>query len=185
LPVTVSDAGPLIHLAQINQLRLIKSLFKQVLITARVKQEVLDEGLRLGHADAKVIGEALEEGWIAVEPVHENFGRVAKKLAEGENISQADAETLLLAKAKKADLLVDDKSVWDLAKMFSLRTWNTWTVLLESLGQGLIEIADLENAIKELGEKRHKLKEKQALDILRAAKHITLLREERKRKQHG
>ena len=90
----------------------------------------------------------------------------------GENISRADAETLLVAKNKNAELLVDDKVVADLAKMYGLKIWNTWTILLESLDEGLIEIQDINSAIDELGKKRHKLSEKQAEEILKAANTI-------------
>jgi predicted nucleic acid-binding protein len=167
--MVVSDAGPLIHLAQINQLHLIKSLFEKVLVTLRVKSEAFDRGVELGCDDAEIIGKALEEGWIAVDAVPERLLKAAERLAVGENISHADAETLLLAKHKKAELLVDDKVVADLAKMYGVRVWNTWTILLESLNEGLVQMHDIEDAINELGKKRHKLKEEQAAEILRTA----------------
>jgi len=172
----VADAGPLIHLAQIGKLQLLERLFQKVLITARVKVEAFDEGVRLGRVDAEAVGKALSEGWLRVEPVPERLAKLAVKLAEGENISRADAETLLLAKEKKAELLVDEKVLSDLAKMFGLKVWSTWTILLESLSEGLIEVADVENAISELGRKRHKLREKQASEILDAAKQIATRR---------
>jgi len=56
--------------------------------------------------------------------------------------------------------------------MFRLKVWNTWTILLESLRRGLIQISDIESAIVELGEKRHKLKNQQATEILEAARII-------------
>ncbi|MEA2090551.1 MAG: hypothetical protein U9O89_07360 [Thermoproteota archaeon] len=172
MPEVVSDAGPLIHLAQINKLHLIKKLFNQVGVTSKVKKEVYDEGIKLGHPDAQVIGNAVKEGWIIVEDVSRKVALASKRLAEGENISKADAETLLLAKEKSAEILVDEKALSDLARMYGLKTWNTWTVLLESLRRGFIQISDVEAAIKELGEKRHKLKNEQAKQILEAAKTI-------------
>lgn len=172
MPVVVSDAGPLIHLAQISKLHLLKKLFSQVVVTPNVKREAYDEGVKLGHADAQVVGKAVEEGWIIVEEVPKRIISTSEKLAQGENISRTDAETLLLAKKKAAEILVDEKALSDLAKMYGLKVWNTWTVLLESLGKGLIEISDIEAAITELGEKRHKLKNKQAAEILKAAKFI-------------
>jgi predicted nucleic acid-binding protein len=178
LPEVVSDAGPLIHLAQINKLRLVKKLFNNVVITSKVKKEVYDEGIKLGHSDAQVIGSAVEEGWIIVEDIPRKAALASKRLVEGENISRADAETLLLAKEKKAEILVDEKALSDLARMYGLKTWNTWTVLLESLRRGFIQISDIETAIKELGEKRHKLKNKQAAQILEAAKIIARKRQE-------
>ena len=48
----VSDAGPLIHLAQIGQLQLLKNLFKHISITAKVKNETVDEGINNGFVDA-------------------------------------------------------------------------------------------------------------------------------------
>jgi len=111
LHVAVADAGPLIHLAQINKLQLLQELFEHVTITASVKREAVDEGVRLGYADAEIIANALCDGWIVVESVPNRLTKTVEKLAEGENISQADAETLLLAKEKRADLLVDEKIV--------------------------------------------------------------------------
>jgi predicted nucleic acid-binding protein len=172
LPVFVSDAGPLIHLAQINKLYLIKQLFNQVIITPNVKREAYDESVKLGHLDAQIIGKAIEKKWIIIENIPKKLASASKKLAEDENISKANAETLLFAKERKAEFLVDEKTLSDLAKMFGIKTWNTWTVLLEGLRRGFIEFADIEAAIKELGERRHKLKEKQATQILEAAKLI-------------
>ena len=171
MPAVVSDAGPLIHLAQINKLYLLKKLFKKVIITPNVKREAVDEGVKLGHSDAQIIGKAIE-GWIIVEEVPKRLASASKRLAEDENISMADAEVLLFAREKKAEVLVDEKALSNLARMFRLKTWNTWTVLLESLSKGFIEVSDIDVAIKELGEKRHKLKKEQAAQILEAAKLI-------------
>ncbi len=167
--IVVSDAGPLIHLAQIGQLQLLKNLFKCVSITAKVKNETVDEGINHGFVDAQIIGEAIQDGWITIERIFEHQSGSIEQLVIGENISHADAETLLLAKNKDAELLVDDKVVADLGKMYGLRIWNTWTILLESLSEGLIEIHDIYGAIDELGKKRHKLSQKQAEEILKAA----------------
>jgi predicted nucleic acid-binding protein len=84
-----------------------------------------------------------------------------------------------LARGKGAEVLVDEKALSNLAKMFGLKTWNTWTVLLESLRMGYIEVSGLEAAIKELGEKRHKLRKEEAAQILKAAKFIACKRMEK------
>jgi hypothetical protein len=57
--------------------------------------------------------------------------------------------------------------------MYGLKTWNTWTVLLESLRKGFIEISDIESAIKELGDKRHKLKDEQSRTDTRSSQNNT------------
>ncbi len=168
----VSDARPIIHLAQIGQLQLLKNLFKHVSITAKVKNETVDQGINHGFVDAQIIGKAIQDGWITVDHVSEQLSGSIKQLVIGENISQADAETLLLAKNKNSELLSDDKVVADLAKMFGIRVWNTWTILLESISEGFIEVQVINQAINDLGKKRHKLSEKQAEEILKAANEI-------------
>jgi len=179
LPAVVSDAGPLIHLAQINKVYLIKKIFSQVEITPKVMKEAYGEGVKLGHPDAQIIGKAIEKGWIIVEEFPKSIVSASKRLTEGENISKIDAETLLFAREKRAEVLVDEKALSNLARMFGLKTWNTWTVLLESLRRGFIEISDIEAAIKELGEKRHKLTKEQTAQILEAAELIARRREEK------
>jgi len=178
LPRAVSDAGPLIHLAQIDKLSLIKKLFNRITITPEVMREAFDEGVRLGHVDAQAIGKAIEDGWIVVEAVPEDA--VAKKLAEGESISLADAKTLLLARSSMAEILVDEKALSNLAKMHGIRIWNTWTILLEGLRRGLIAMPDIVSALNELGDKRHKLRNEKAAEILKAAKFIASRRREGK-----
>jgi predicted nucleic acid-binding protein len=168
----VADAGPLIHLSQVGRLHLVQKLFGQVTITSSVKREAVDEGVRLSYADAEVISCALRGGWIIVESVPGRLAKTAEKLALGENVSVADAETLLLTKEKRAELLVDEKIVSDLTKMYGLRVWGTWTLLLESLSRGLIEVADVENAVSALGKKKFRLNAKQVRDILDAAEFI-------------
>ncbi|MEM3673505.1 MAG: hypothetical protein QW468_04700, partial [Candidatus Bathyarchaeia archaeon] len=83
----------------------------------------------------------------------------------------------LFARERKAQVLVDEKALSNLARMFGLKAWNTWTIMLESLSMGYIEVSDIESAIKELSEKRHKLKKEQALEILEAARKIVHKRE--------
>jgi predicted nucleic acid-binding protein len=178
LPAVVSDAGPLIHLAQIDKLYLVKKLFNHVIVTPNVKREAYDEGVKLDHPDAQIIGKAIEEGWITVEDISKSLASASKRLAEGEKISRTDAETLLFAREKRGQVLVDEKALSNLARMFGLKTWNTWTVLLESLTVRFIGVSDIEAAIKELGEKRHKLKNEQAAQISEASKLMARKRKE-------
>ncbi len=172
MPAAVSDAGPLIHLAQIGKLELLKKIFDDVVMTTGVKVEAVDEGIKRGCPDAYAISEALEEGWLSVEPVSQHLSKTAIELAAGENISRADAETLLLAKKNQAELLVDEKILSTLAKMYKLKAWSTWTLLLEGLSRNLIELTDVETAVNELGKKKFKLNPSQAEEVMTAAKII-------------
>ena len=179
MPVVVSDAGPLIHLAQIDKLYLLEKLFQIVLISNKVKFEAYDEGVRLNRADADKIGKALKQRWIRVVFLPNRLTDRVENMARGENISNADAETLLLAQEKKAILLVDEKVLSKLAKMYGLQVLNTWTILLESLRKNLIVADEVEDAVIELGRKKHKLSDLDAARILSLAKQTVASRKDR------
>ncbi|MCW3998780.1 MAG: hypothetical protein NWE93_00900 [Candidatus Bathyarchaeota archaeon] len=172
MPRVVSDSGPLIHLSQIGRLQILKHLFGEILVADRVKVEVVDEGLSHGYLDAKAIGEAFEAGWIKLETLPAPALKKAAKLAEGEGISLADAQVILYAEEKKALFLTDDAVLSKLAEMYGLKTWGTWTLLLEALSRKLISAAELEKAMEELGKSKFKLNPQQQQEILDAAKHI-------------
>jgi predicted nucleic acid-binding protein len=175
----VSDAGPLIHLSQVGRLHLLRDLFDEIHITRRVKEEAADTGVELGYEDALTIKAAIGEGWIIVRDVPDEIAATVERLAEDENISTTDAETLLLASTNGTEnVLIDEKILSNLARMHDLKIWSTWTILLEGLGRGLVEISDIESAIAELAERRHKLTSEQAKEILEAAK-LVFSREKR------
>jgi predicted nucleic acid-binding protein len=68
--------------------------------------------------------------------------------------------------------LSDYKPLESLAKMYGLRAWDTWNLLIESLSRNLISLAEMENAIEELDKKKFGLSAKQTKEILQAAKLI-------------
>jgi len=165
----VSDAGPLIHLAQVGRLNLLKQIFGKVTIVRSVKHEVVDEGIRLSHPDAVLVKNAMVEGWITVVTPTSRLLRRAKRLARQEKLSLSDSQTLLVAKTLTQSLLTDEKPLSILGRMYGLGVWNTWTVLLEALRAGFIGKVEIHAAINELGQKRHKLSARRAEEILRIA----------------
>ena len=48
----VSNAGPLIHLARISKLKLLKTLFGEVVIPNAVKEEVVERGKEKGMSSS-------------------------------------------------------------------------------------------------------------------------------------
>ena len=168
----VCDSGPLIHLAQVNKLWILQKLFGCIKVSPSVRFEVVDEGIRRSCPDAEIVGKAFEDGWIKVEALTKNALKQAAKLADGEGISSADAEVLILSEKKKALFLSDDIALSKIAEMYGLKTWDTWNLLLEALSRNHIALDDFSFALDELGKRKFKLNPKQAREILDAAKYI-------------
>jgi predicted nucleic acid-binding protein len=172
LPIVVSDSGPLIHLAQINRLQILQQLFGAVQVTPSVKKEVVNEGIRRKCPDAEIVGNAFQDGWLKVEALSAPTLKQAAKLSDGEGISPADAEVILLSLKKKALFLSDDIALAMIAQMYGLKTWGTWNLLLEALSNNLITITELGEAMEELGKRKFKLNPKRTQEIQQAAKLI-------------
>lgn len=67
MKLIVSDASPLISLAKVGRLSLLRALFEKVVIEEEVKREAIDRGKEEGAPDALIIENAIKEGWIVVE----------------------------------------------------------------------------------------------------------------------
>ena len=98
----VADTGPLIALARVERLELLRRLFERVVVPPAVHAELVLDSERPG---ARVLSSAFDGGWIAATVVTDSaLGReLAQLLGPGE------AEAIALAEQEDARfLLVDD-----------------------------------------------------------------------------
>lgn len=99
--IAVSDASPLIALARIGRLNLIKSLFGRVLIPDAVYQEVVVSGAGLPGAS-----EVRHAEWIETYSGADNA--VSYLAAEYAGLGEGEAATIRLAKQLSADIAILD-----------------------------------------------------------------------------
>jgi len=64
--IIISNASTLIYLAKVNRLHLLKDLFKKVIIPMEVYEEVVIRGIKDGFSDARIVENAVKDGWIEV-----------------------------------------------------------------------------------------------------------------------
>jgi len=106
----VSNATPLIYLARLDKLHLLKDMFVHVEIPPEVKVEVVDRGKAKGYFDAYVIEQALNDGWLVLTPLSGENAKKAETLAQMTGIDVGEAETIMLAKQKDEKLVLTDQS---------------------------------------------------------------------------
>ena len=133
--MTVSNSGPLIHLAMIGRLDLLESLFGRVAIPRTVKTEVVDRGKEEGRADAFLVEGEIENGWIVVE---DNIDGGAKGLANSAGIELGEAETIMLARSKQCLVLLDDLAARRFAAGLGLEVTGSIGVLVRAVKVGLV-----------------------------------------------
>jgi len=125
----VADAGPLIALAIIDRLDLLRRLFRCVLIPNAVATE-----LHLGSSrpGAQALAAARHAGWLAVVPVPDVPDRLLATVDRGE------AEAIVLAQRESALLLIDESRGRTAARSENVRLFGTGAVLVRAKEKRLI-----------------------------------------------
>ena len=141
MPV-VSDASPLILLAKIRRLNLLKKLYSEVLIPREVEKEVT-------RREASPIISGIREGWIKVEEL-----KLSSEVKEmGENLGLHEGEMYALSLALQANIkevLADDKLARVSARILGLKTIGCLGVVMKAYETGVITRIEAVNAIQKL-----------------------------------
>ena len=152
----VSNSSPLIALAKVRLLSLLKELYGKVLIPKTVYEEVVLTGR--GRLGAREVGKALDEGWIETrsalpDPI------LADLLGRGE------AEAVTLAKQLNLPLLIDDSKGFIMAKTLRIQVTGTIGILVKAYQSGLTK--DLKQVLDDLRNKGFWISDKLYNEILR------------------
>ncbi len=123
----VSNSGPLIHLAKIDKLILLKELFDEVIIPLQVKIEVVDAGKKEGMGDAFLIEGEIENGWIIIDGIITDFEDIARNVG----IDEEEAAAIMLARKMKKPILLDDLAARRFAIGLGLEVTGSIGVLLK------------------------------------------------------
>jgi predicted nucleic acid-binding protein len=91
----ISNTSPVILLAKIGRLKLIKDLYKGLVITPFVKRESVDKGKELGAMDVREIEDAIKAGWIKVTKLNKRQSQQVQMLVKETKIGFGEAETLV------------------------------------------------------------------------------------------
>ena len=129
-----SDASPLICLAKVGKLYLLREIFGEVVIEEEVKQETIERGKEEGAPDALVIEDAVKEGWIKVEKVKE------EKRFRG--IHKGEGNTILLAKKYESLALIDEEDAREVARAMDLKVRGSLHVLKKAVEESLMSKDD-------------------------------------------
>lgn len=133
--IVISNAGPLIVLAKLNQLHLLRELYGQVYFSSAVYDEVVTVGIRKGYDDAKTLKAFFnQEGWTPIDAgeLPNEIGRL--------NLDSGEKETIALALKKQTDLLLmDEERGRREARRLNLLVRGSMGILIEAYKKGVID----------------------------------------------
>lgn len=136
--IVIADAGPLIALARIGHIHLLREVFGRVVITEAVQQEVLQGG---DFADSVPIENAIQEGWLQVEVSSHTMGGTNL-----ECLDPGERSTILLALEYQQDgqivqLVIDEAKGRASAQSLSLELIGSAGIIAVAARLGIIHQA--------------------------------------------
>lgn len=165
----VSNATPLIYLAKIERLDLLRKVFDEVIIPEEVSREAVDTGKKLKVRDAFIIGQAIQEGWLRV--------RKARMITSPIKLDTGELAVISLAKQMGVkEVLIDETPARTAAKLVGLEARGTIFVLLRALEEKLIDLEGFLESMGKLIESGFRLREEIYVEAIRNARRIVRTR---------
>jgi predicted nucleic acid-binding protein len=144
----ISNAGPLIALAKVNQLHLLAKLYGTVLVPASVYDEVVTQGLARGDLDALVARLFLDQHqWPVINVDAAEFTRLNSEVV----LHAGETAVIVLGLSSQGCLLLlDDTVARGEAQRLGLRVKGTLGVLVEAYRHQHISRPQLELVMQEI-----------------------------------
>ena len=156
MPSTVSNTSPLIWLAKIGKLNLLKDLFHVVLVSEEV-------GLQEGYSDALVIKDAFDQGWIKVERLDEKQIAICQKIMRHSfELHEGEVKAIVLAREIGKDmlLLMDDSSGRAFAESWGLKVKGVLFVIIAAIRNDLLDNDEAKEGVLNLVSKGFRIEPK-------------------------
>lgn len=150
----VSNSTPLIVLAKINRLELLKDYFGEIYIPEEVYDEVVRRGGNLAGSS-----EVASCTWIKVEPAKNRMAAETLSLS----LDKGEAEAIVLSKEKESLLIIDDGAGRKTAELLGVRITGTLGILLLASKDGKLNLRKTLDELKSVG---FRLSEKEYKRIL-------------------
>jgi predicted nucleic acid-binding protein len=141
----VFDATPLIYLAKVDRLGIVRHLDGPAVIPERVREEVVEVGLDQGYPDARRVERGIEAGLLDTVTVADTA--LVGRLRENPNLSDADAAVLAHAGVHDGVAVMDDAYGRDVAATEGIITRGTAYLVLLATREGEIGTSEARDTI--------------------------------------
>ncbi|MEM2896225.1 MAG: hypothetical protein QW265_00730 [Candidatus Bathyarchaeia archaeon] len=133
--IAVSNSTPLIYLAKIGRLNIIRNIFEKIFIPGAVFEEAVTEGKALNMSDAFII-ERIVGTWIIKERIKPEIDAEYRFLDTNTRLGSGEKEAIKLCKQLNAKyLIVDDKEARRVSKMLNITPIGTCSIIIQAYKQ--------------------------------------------------
>ncbi len=167
----ISDSTPLIWLAKIGKISLLKKLYKEVAIPTEVYDEVIINGLKQGFSDALVIKDCIDKNWVKVKTLDDKQTEGSQMILEhAQELHPGEAQAIVLAQTNNAMLLMDESCGRAFAETWGLKVHGTIYIILQSLRKSIITKEEATASVHTLVEKGFRIEPSLIIWILEEIK---------------
>ena len=169
----IINASPLIILAKINKLEILKKTYGGIEIASSVYQEVVVNGLRIYSRDALIAKEQIDSRNIDVLDLRPEFAEKAKKIESIYGIDIGEAETIALAlQLNNKEIVIDEIDAREAAKAFGIKPIGTLRVLLTAYKNSLISKTEIKRLVIEMENSKYRLSPKVLIEFWNLFKNV-------------
>ncbi len=143
----VFDSTPLIYFGRTNILDKITKLKGEKFIPLSVYKEVVETGVRKGKEDAYLVKSLVSQGLFSIEKGQD---KIMKEFNEIRRLSIADAETLAVAKNKKAIAIIDESFLRTIAEAHGIEYAGSVFILFKMQKENIIKKSDIKKHLDDM-----------------------------------
>lgn len=162
----VVDSTPLIYLAKIGRLELLK-VYSEVFIPRAVYEETVSKGLKKGFLDAEIIKREIEKGAVKLKELSGKQQKEAQELTKFAEIDAGEAESIVLARHLNSELLLDDLVAQGVAKTLGLEPLWTTSFVLKLLGAKRLQKKEARKIIEKLVDTGYRISGDVLIELLK------------------
>lgn len=134
----VSDSTPLIYLAKIGRLDIIRDVFQKIYVPEAVIDEAVTQGKALNMSDASIIEKAVGT-WIIKERVEPEVDAEYSFLDNNTRLGNGEKEALKLCKQLDAAYFIaDDREARRVSSILNIKPIGTCGTVVQAFRQGSI-----------------------------------------------
>lgn len=133
--IVVSNSTPLIYLAKIGRLSIIRKVFEKIFIPEAVFEEAVARGKALSMSDAYIIERAVGT-WIIKERIQPEIDAEYRFLDTNTRLGSGEKETIKLCEQLNLKYLIaDDKEARRVSKMLNITPIGTCSIIIQAYKQ--------------------------------------------------
>jgi len=168
MPV-VSNTSPLIWLSKVGKISLLKELFVEITVPEEVYKEAVENGLSGGFSDGLAVKECFDQGWIKVATLTDaEIIQCQKIMKLNLEIDLGEVQAIVLARRKKALLLMDESSGRAFAQSLGLDVRGVLYIVILSLREKKLTNKEAKETVYTLISKGFRVEARLLIRVLRA-----------------